>query len=195
MFKFPNFVNRTHFAAMQSQLEDIRRAFELQTERVKQFRLRFSKEDWLRKPGPERWSAIECIEHLNLTAEAFLPRLSAAIGKAGVLTADRQFHLDFVGFMLVKVLSSRKKFSRSKTTAPFVPAKSPDVARTLEHFFELQDGLLRSVQQSERKAIDTVKVQSAFHARVRYHVFSAFRALVAHEVRHLDQAERASSER
>lgn len=31
------------------------------------------------RPGPKRWSALECLEHLNRYAEHYLPRLSARV--------------------------------------------------------------------------------------------------------------------
>ncbi|MCG8455574.1 MAG: DinB family protein [Holophagales bacterium] len=33
----------------------------------------------LRRPEPGRWSVAECIEHLNVTADLYLPRMEAAI--------------------------------------------------------------------------------------------------------------------
>ena len=37
---------------------------------------------WRARPGRERWSAAECVEHLNLTSRAFLPSLHDAVKEA-----------------------------------------------------------------------------------------------------------------
>ena len=34
---------------------------------------------WQLRPDPARWSMAECVEHLNLTAQAYLPLLRAAL--------------------------------------------------------------------------------------------------------------------
>lgn len=177
---------------MQSQLDNIRQEFDAQTERVNQLNRRFSKEDWLRKPSAEGWSAIECVEHLNLTGQRMIPKLTAAIASANSQNRDKKFRLDLFGWLLVKTLSSRGRLSKSKTPAPFIPVSGPVISKTLEQFRENQARLLKLLRDARGKAIDHVKVQSLFHDNVRYHVYSSFRILAVHEARHLDQAERAA---
>ena len=47
---------------------------------------------WTRRPGPERWSPAECVAHLQLTAEAFLPPIRRAVdeGRRTGRTAPRR---------------------------------------------------------------------------------------------------------
>src|SRR5258707_9226064 len=57
------------------------------------------------KPGPERWSIAQCVEHLNATARAYLPMLDEGIGNAirlGLYGAG-PFHYNLLG----RVLASR----------------------------------------------------------------------------------------
>ncbi|MFI5202694.1 MAG: hypothetical protein ACHQNE_09930, partial [Candidatus Kapaibacterium sp.] len=129
---------------------------------------------------------------LNLTSASFIPRLTEAISQAPSVSAPRKFHLDLPGWLLVKMLRSRGRISKTKTNASFVPASGPDISSTLLQFKEYQNALIQLLDTAQDKALDKVKVRSPFRENVQYHAFSAFRVLAVHEMRHLDQAERAA---
>ena len=161
-------------------------------ERVANIERTYTEDRWQRKPGPDQWSAIECIQHLNLSNEQMLPRICESMGRLSKSAHPNKYHLDLIGWLLVKALSSKGRFSRSKTSAPFVPVKGLNVQQVLEQFRSLQQDIIRAIQDSEGLPLEAGKVESAFNSRVKYNIYSAFRALAVHEHRHLDQAGRAS---
>jgi hypothetical protein len=150
---------------------------------------------WATRPSQDRWSAAQCVEHLNLTSRAFVPRLQQALGRASVRdVAGRPYRRDVVGWLigisvgpLLRIGSWR--VGRIRTTAPFEPPEAPGLEPTVAEFDRLQEELRRIVRAAESLAIDAIKVVSPFEARVSYSIYSALIIIPRHQMRHLEQAE------
>ena len=147
---------------------------------------------WAERPHPHRWSAAECVGHLNLTTRAFLPLLDAALDAARRLDAPRpaRYRRDPVGWLLWRTMGPPVRL-RSRTPAAFVPVARAEPAASLADFDRLQDELLRRTAAADGLPIDRVRVPSPFDGRVRYNAFAALSILPRHQHRHLWQAERA----
>src|ERR1700722_631607 len=175
------------------QLSKLVSEFSSATERVAKMQSKYSEDDWQRKPGSERWSAIECIWHLNRSSEEMLPRIRESMaGLAGKPKYHDHYRLDFIGWFLVKGLGSKGRFTKFKTNPSFVPKQELNVQSVLERFQSLQRDMILAIHDADGLPLGNGRVQSAFNARVNYSTYSAFHILAVHEHRHLDQAERAA---
>jgi hypothetical protein len=152
-----------------------------------------SNEQWTRRPAEQGWSAIECVQHLNLTAQATLPRVRDGIGKAGRLGAPvpARYRRDVFGWLLWRGLRQPGRF-KTKTAPSFVPDASRPVPEIVALFRRLQDEHIACVRDADGLPIDRVRIASPFNERIRYSVYSALTILAVHQLRHLWQAERAS---
>lgn len=139
---------------------------------------------------PNQWSVAECLVHLNITSREFLPVLTAGFEQARKEQAPgkRTFKMDLMGRLLTWTLEPPPKF-RTKTTEKFQPLDVEPVGEVLPAFLRLQEQLKASVEKAAGLALDKVKITSPFNSRVKYNLFSCFHVLVAHERRHLWQAE------
>lgn len=144
------------------------------------------------RPNPGSWSAAECLSHLSLSTELFLPVLRQAIddGKAKGLKSAKKPSMDMIGRVLRWFLEPPIR-SRVKTTAPFVPKAVRAKAEAFGEFSSLQSKLIDLLHESEGLDLKKIKIVSPFDKRVRYNLYSAFRIVVAHQRRHLWQAEKA----
>lgn len=148
--------------------------------------------DWNRRPQPDRWSPAECVAHLALTAQAFLPLIDEALGRAysrgsGV---KRRLRRSIAGWLIWRGMGPPARF-RSKTASRFVPSSAIPKAESVQRLDELNDELADRVRRADGYPIDRVRLVSPFNRRVKYDVYSAFTILVRHEHRHLWQAEQA----
>ncbi len=180
-------------SSLSPQLAQLISELQSATERVDKMQREYSSEQLQRKPGPERWSAIECIWHLNWTSEKMIENIRQAL----VVIKSKpnhsgKYHLDPMGWFLVKSLSPINRIAKFKTTAPFVSQSSLNISEVLGRFLELQSDMVNLVRESDGLPLGIGKVQSPFHAQVRYNIYSAFCVTAVHEHRHLDQAERAA---
>lgn len=151
---------------------------------------------WSVRSDPSRWSAAECIAHLNLTSEAYVPRIMKAIEEARKLprTDGRNYRRDLLGWMfgmMVGPLPSvgRFRIGRVKTSPAFVPSGNLPKQQLLAEFRRLQMELERMARESDGLAIDKVSITSPFGEKVHYSCYSAFVLLPRHEERHIGQAE------
>lgn len=144
------------------------------------------------RPDAMRWSAAECLGHLSITTNEFLPILRSAIenGLNRNLRSAREPGMDTLGRVLRWFMEPPIR-SKVKTTQPFVPRAIRAKAEALAEFEAAQRELVALVNAAKGLDVRKIKVRSAFDKRVSYNLYSAFRIIAAHERRHLWQAEQA----
>ena len=152
-------------------------------------------QQWARRPAESRWSPVECVQHLNLTAAATLPRIREGLDEARRLGGGLPptFHRDALGWLLWRGLRQPGRF-KSKTTAAFVPDAHRPVSEVLGLFRRWQAEQVACVRECDGLPVHRVRITSPFNARIRYSVYSGLTILVAHTHRHLWQAEQASKD-
>ena len=143
-------------------------------------------------PGQERWSAAECIAHLNLSNRAYLPLLDSAIERLREkkVSGSGPFHLNWNARLLKYWLEPPSRL-RLPTGAPFQPIAVKDPAATSGEFQEIGKVLEEKLNSARGFALDRVKLVSPFAAKMKYNAYSAFVLITAHNRRHLWQAEQA----
>ncbi|MGI8403114.1 MAG: DinB family protein [Gemmatimonadaceae bacterium] len=183
---------------MQQQLNDIVESLKSAQTRLRALTDKLSDSEWSGKPGPDRWSPAECVEHLNLTSRAYLPLLHDAVAKARKSRANPKTHYrrDAIGWFMSKMIAPRHPrkvpLPRVKTTPDFVPKAKRSRTATLSEFVQLQGALVTLIRSADGLPIDDVKIVSPFGGRMKYNAYSALVILERHEHRHLQQAEEAS---
>jgi hypothetical protein len=176
---------------IQQQLADVRKGLEDARSNVSSLSSRVSDAQWTARPPSGGWSASECIAHLTLTTNAYLPLLDASIAKlsAGAPLPSR-YRREFGAWALEWILEPPAR-GRSKTLAQFVPGSADPKAATVHAFNESQDALLAWITKAERVPLNQAMITSPFNARLKYNAYAALRVLAAHQRRHIWQAERA----
>lgn len=148
---------------------------------------------WNERPDPDRWSAAECVAHLNLTSAAYLPLLHKGLARARALgePAPRRYRRDPLGWLLWRSMGPPVRL-RTRTAAPFVPGEAHAPAELVEEFDRLQEEQLRAVEEADGLPLGRVRVASPFDPRVKYNLFACLGILPRHQHRHLWQAEQAA---
>lgn len=178
---------------MHRQLEAIVAQLQAARGRLHALADRTSADRWARRADPNRWSVGECVVHLNLTSEAYLPLIRGVLGDASLPPHAGSYRRDAFGFLLgylvgpvPKVMRRRMRFA---TPASFVPKGDAPKETTLAEFDRLQGELIVLARASEGKAIHRARITSPFDARATYSVYSAFTIIPRHQQRHIIQAE------
>lgn len=150
------------------------------------------------RPGEERWSVGECLDHLVRAGEAYLEVLDEAIegGRRRELRAEGPHGRSLVGRWLVRLLEPPPR--------PRVPAprrirprpsetgrrEAEDRRDPLRDFLDLRPRLGQRLEAAEGLDLGRIRMSSPFISFVRFDLGSAFRIVAAHERRHLWQAGR-----
>lgn len=150
---------------------------------------------WRARPSPQRWSAAECVEHLNMTSRAFLPSLRDAVKEArarGLTNPGSANGVNLLGRLVLRMQEPPvKRRRRMKTTKPFEPIHVGPKSDAIKEYEKLQRELIYLLVDADGLAISKVKVASPFLPRLRYSAYFALRVIPGHQRRHLWQAEEA----
>jgi len=143
------------------------------------------------RPPSAGWSAAECIAHLSLTTVALLPRLDAALatGRPGY-PDTRRYRRGVLGSLLAWSMEPPARL-RFRTLPIFVPSGAGPKGAILSEFERLQGDLSDRIRSASGLDLNELRIGSPFNARLSYNVYAAFCILLAHERRHLWQADRA----
>lgn len=153
---------------------------------------RASAEGWRRRPAEGSWSAAECLTHLSLTSEAYLPLLRHGVEEARSLdaSAPRRYRRDPTGWLLWRMMGPPVRI-RTATSPSFLPVDDASTNEMLNRFEALQSEAASLIRDASGLPLHRVRVQSPFDQRVWYNLFAALSILPRHQLRHLWQAERA----
>ena len=149
------------------------------------------RDHWGTPPPTGGWSVAECLMHLNITSERYIPIIDEGLRtlRSRGLTPTGSLHRDLAGWLLSTMLEPPVRM-KSKTPASFVPARVDPMPEVLERFDYLQGELLQRLDRGNGLPLDRQKIISPFNARMKYNLYSTFRVIIAHQRRHLWQAER-----
>ena len=148
------------------------------------------------KPDPDAWSVAECVVHLNLVAEGYLPLLEKAVAD-GAPRGAGPFRYGFVARKLMSVYAPDGPDVRTKTRARLDPSTGADrshldKARTLAAFDGYVDRYVAVCERADGLDLARIKVRYPFMRLLRLPL-GAFLAITAgHALRHVEQARRAA---
>ena len=178
---------------MHPQLQTIADEFESARTRLHELVRRTPAPHWQERADPDRWSMAECVAHLNLTSEAFVPLIRAAIaeGQRSGRSAAR-YRRDPVGWLMWWMAGPPVRH-RVKTTAPFIPRGRLPLDRLLAEFDRWQQVQIASVAAADGLDLGGLWIRSPFNPRIRYNAYACLSILPRHQHRHLWQAEQVWS--
>jgi hypothetical protein len=151
-----------------------------------------SDQEWATRPARGGWSIDECIAHLTLTNQRYVPILAEASDAAPSFGDDpppARLHRDLAGRLLSWMMEPPVRF-RLPTRPEFTPQGMVTRAHTVAAFDAAQAAIQQQVRAMDGLDVTTIRVTSPFNASLRYSAYSALHILAAHERRHLWQAER-----
>jgi DinB family protein len=185
---------------VQRQLRAINDSLESAQSRLRRLSDKISDKDWSKRPAPDSWSAAECVEHLNLTAKAYVPLLRDAVSRARKSSdpPSKHYRRDPLGWLMSMMIGpirglGKFRMPRVKTTAAFVPRGGRPQSEILSDFVRLQAELAAVIRSGDGLPLDGVKIVSPFGGRVKYSAYSALVIVARHQHRHIDQAEEAAA--
>lgn len=176
---------------MHPQLQEVAKDFESARERLNRLAATVPAERWAERPAEGGWSVAECIAHLNLTSQAYVPLLREALGRgAAGGTAPARYRRDLLGWLVWRAVRPEAK-QKIKTSAAFIPTSTVPAKEMVAEFSRLQDEQIAITRQADGLPLGKLKIVSPFGPKLKYNAYSALTIVAAHQLRHLDQAERA----
>lgn len=147
-------------------------------------------------PDQHKWSAIQCLEHLNIYSRYYLPQLAKAIQTAQLhqQAATPQFKSGWLGNWFTGIMQPKANGSlpmRMQSPKSARPAATPDVSSVMNEFISGQQQLLLLLQQAHAVNLAQPRIPTTLSKLIKFSLGDTFRFFIAHEERHVLQALRA----
>ena len=166
--------------AKRDTLQEVRQQLNESNRQISDFQ-QLNEEALRYRPGPGRWSVLDCLEHINLFYADYFSRMEPAVHQAA--PADRtEYTPGFFGQKMVGGLrpNQGKRRMKIKTFKAMVPAtdeKTP--AQIFDTLLQYHTRLEHLLSESEALDWDKVKVASAIGPLLRFKLGDCFRLLMA----------------
>ncbi|MFP9112653.1 DinB family protein [Flavobacterium sp. RHBU_3] len=144
----------------------------------------------VQRPAPGAWNALECLEHLNLYGDFYLPEIDKRIKKAAQQT-EPVFKPGLLGDYFAKSMLPKGKLKKMKTFKDKNPISTNLDTAVIERFILQQQELIRLMELAQKVSLNRVKIKTSISSLIQLKLGDVFRFIINHNIRHLQQAEQA----
>jgi len=139
------------------------------------------------KERPDRWSILECLEHLNKYSQFYNTELTKAIDSAQRESGTVESKSTWLGRKFIRMMHPDNS-AKQKTFARMNPSQGTLDGTTIERFLKHQEDLLKLIHKSGIVNINRNYVPVEFMKLLKMNLGDAFQFVIVHERRHIEQA-------
>ena len=141
------------------------------------------------RPADNRWSILDCLDHLCRTESRYLEEIDRALPQVGRLAAvpEQAFRHGWLGSLFLWLLGPPNKLA-AKTLPEMVPTSDRPLQETIDEYFSLLNEFQDRLQRADGHDLKTTVLTSPFNSRFRQNLGLALAIQATHARRHLAQA-------
>ncbi len=143
------------------------------------------------KENQSSWNILECLEHLNLYGDFYLPQIENKIKNSKTIT-ETEFKSGLLGDYFAKSMLPKEKLNKMKTFKGKNPLNANLNEAVIDKFINQQIKLLDLLSQSKNVSLNNVKITTSISV-IRLKLGDTFQFLINHIIRHFKQIERIES--
>lgn len=143
-----------------------------------------------KKASAESWSALECLEHLNLYGDFYNPEISSSL-KHNLTQSEERFKGSALGNYFEKSMLPKENLNKMKTFKDKNPVGSKLNMQVIDRFLNQQHEFLDLLEKSKKVSLTKTKQPLTITKLIKLRLGDVFRFIVAHNERHILQAEKA----
>lgn len=138
------------------------------------------------------WNAVECLEHLNLTLDYYLPAIRKSLEEVPDVRLPVVYQPGRIGGWMIRQMTLTAQGGirmKMKTFAQFTPRLTlEDSEEVFSRFYQNQKVLMELATTARQKDWNKVRVVSAIGPLLRFRLGDCLLFLMRHQERHLHQA-------
>ena len=141
------------------------------------------------KANESSWSILECLEHLNLYGDFYIPEIEQRIIKAPKISGDRAYKGGWLGNYFANTMWPRNgKIKPIKTFNDKDPKNSSLPKSIIQRFLKQQERFLQLLGMAEEVDMMKTKTGITITSLIKLRLGDTFRFVIAHSQRHIHQA-------
>ncbi len=141
------------------------------------------------KENSNSWCILECLEHLNLYGDFYLPQIENAI-KNTESKNEIEFKNGLLGNYFAKTMLPKEKLNKMKTFIDKNPLNAILEITVIDRFINQQIKLMDLLNQSRTVSLNKVKISTSISSFIKLKLGNTFQFIINHNIRHLKQIER-----
>ena len=144
-----------------------------------------------KKSEPNKWTALECIEHLNYYGIFYLPEIKMRIEKSNS-KPETHFKSGLLGNYFAVGMLPKEKLNKMNTFKSMNPLNSKLTKEVLTVFLNQQQTMLKLLNQARSISLNKTKTSISISKLIKLKLGDTFRVVIYHNQRHLMQAFKAA---
>ncbi len=141
------------------------------------------------KENATSWSILECLEHLNLYGDFYLPQIEDKIKNSSTKN-ELDFKSGLLGNYFAKSMLPKEKPSKMKTFKDKNPLNAKLDTTVIDRFVNQQIKLLDVLNKSRNVSLNKVKISTSISTLISLKLGDTFQFFINHIIRHLNQIDR-----
>jgi len=177
-------------------LKDLETQIEYQKKYVKEAFYYQSEDQLTAKVSEEKWSAVQCFEHLNLANHHYITEINKALPRTKPAKKELEYKAGLIGSYMIKSMRPKdgeitNKMKTFKTVRPLAEREPGAVVKAqpvFTDFFADLEAFRKIVTALKGRDIQSAKVKSLIGNVIQFKIGDALLFKLAHNDRHIQQA-------
>lgn len=140
------------------------------------------------KASQDSWSVLECLEHLNLYGDFYLPTIDKSISNCKY-PPKGLFKSGILGNYFAKSMLPEGKRNKMKTFKDKYPSGSMLKKNTIHKFIDQQQEMISLLNRAKSINISKAKTSITIASWLKLKLGDTFRFVINHNTRHMQQIE------
>ncbi|MEQ9424772.1 MAG: DinB family protein [Cyclobacteriaceae bacterium] len=142
------------------------------------------------RPGPAKWNALECLEHLNLYGDFYLDEIEDRMTSSNH-QANGSFSSGWLGnYFAESMLPGEQMTTMNTFKSMNTHERNIDIS-AIDRFIHQQQRMLDLLSQARSVNLTKTKTGISITNLVKLRLGDTFRVVIYHNQRHIEQAKRA----
>ena len=142
------------------------------------------------KPRPESWSVGQCLEHLCISGELYLPPIAAALKNQPRSPVERITPGWFGAWFIRSYIAPSPHTKKARAPRKITPVLSSIEPSILDRFLAMNREVRAIIERAQPYDVNRIRFVNPFIPIIRFTVGTGLEIISKHEMRHLLQAEK-----
>ncbi|WP_226927410.1 DinB family protein [Frigoriflavimonas asaccharolytica] len=138
------------------------------------------------KNDANQWNILECVEHLNLYAQFYIPQFEEQLYN-NTTKPNADFKSGILGSYFCKSILPKENLKKIKTFQNKNPLNHKLSISVIDDFLNYQDRFALVLENAEKVDLNKIKIKTTIASFIRINLGDAMQFYVNHNIRHLHQ--------